>query len=425
MNTSMNIQRIGVDRLKPAKYNPRKDLKPGDPAYEKIRRSLHEFGYVDPVIWNEVTGNIVGGHQRYKVLTAEGATEIDCVVVHIENPQEEKALNIALNKAVGEWEPVALADLLNDLKLSGYDVDATGFDTAEIDDLFSKVFDKNVKDDEPEIDPDAQNSFVLPGDHWYLGRHHMLCGDATSEDDLNRLLGDTRVNLLLTDPPYNVGIVGRTRDALTIMNDKMDNDSFYAFILSAFQNIVPHMAEGGSAYVFHADTEGLNFRKAFQEAGFYLSGVCIWVKNTMVLGRSPYQWQHEPVLFGWVKTGKHRWFSDRKQTTIWNFDRPTSNRRHPTEKPIPLLAYPIKNSTAPNAVVLDTFGGSGSTLIACEETDRICYTTELDPRYASVIVERFRLHENGDTSRIRCLRNGKELTYEEAYREANPQEESL
>ena len=144
MNTSMNIQRIGVDRLKPAKYNPRKDLKPGDPAYEKIKRSLHEFGYVDPVIWNEVTGNIVGGHQRYKVLTAEGATEIDCVVVHIENPQEEKALNIALNKAVGEWEPVALADLLNDLKLSGYDVDATGFDAAEVDALFSQVHDKDV-----------------------------------------------------------------------------------------------------------------------------------------------------------------------------------------------------------------------------------------------------------------------------------------
>ena len=159
MNTNMNIQRISIDRLKPAKYNPRKDLKPGDPAYEKIKRSLHEFGYVDPVIWNEVTGNIVGGHQRYKVLTAEGATEIDCVVVHIENPQEEKALNIALNKAVGEWEPVALADLLNDLKLSGYDVDATGYDAAEIDDLFSKVHDKDVKDDDCDIDP--EQVFVL------------------------------------------------------------------------------------------------------------------------------------------------------------------------------------------------------------------------------------------------------------------------
>ena len=187
MNTQMNLQRISVDRLKPAKYNPRKDLKPGDPAYEKIRRSLHEFGYVDPVIWYEVTGNIVGGHQRYKVLTAEGATEIDCVVVHIENPQEEKALNIALNKAVGEWEPVALADLLNDLKHSGYDVDATGFDAAEIDDLFSRVHDKDVKDDDCDIDPEQIEPFVQPGDIWLLGRHRMLCGDSTSEADVTRV----------------------------------------------------------------------------------------------------------------------------------------------------------------------------------------------------------------------------------------------
>lgn len=422
INTGMDIRMIPVSQMKPAKYNPRKDLKPGDPAYEKIKRSLTDFGYVDPIIWNEVTGNIVGGHQRYKVLTAEGATELQCVVVHIEKPEDEKALNIVLNKATGEWEPVALADLLQNLQNANYDLDSTGFDAAEIDDLFSKVFDKNVKDDEADIDPDALNTFVLPGDHWILGRHHLLCGDATSEDDLNELLGDVRVNLLLTDPPYNVGIVGRTKDALTIMNDKMDNDSFYSFILGAFQNIVPHMAEGGSAYVFHADTEGLNFRKAFQEAGFYLSGVCIWAKNTMVLGRSPYQWQHEPVLFGWIKTGKHRWYSDRKQTTIWSFDRPTQSRRHPTEKPIPLLAYPIKNSTAPNAVVLDTFGGSGSTLIACEETDRICYTMELDPKYASVIVERFRLYQNEDTSHIRCLRDDKELTYDEAFKAANPDE---
>ena len=211
MNTQMNLQRISVDCLKPAKYNPRKDLKPGDPAYEKIRRSLHEFGYVDPVIWNEVTGNIVGGHQRYKVLTAEGATEIDCVVVHIENPQEEKALNIALNKAVGEWEPVALADLLNDLKLSGYDVDATGFDAAEIDDLFSRVHDKDVKDDDCDIDPEQVAPFVQSGDIWLLGKHRMMCGDSTSEADVARLMDGDKANLVVTDPPYNVGLRERGR----------------------------------------------------------------------------------------------------------------------------------------------------------------------------------------------------------------------
>ena len=238
MNTSMNIQRIGVDRLKPAKYNPRKDLKPGDPAYEKIRRSLHEFGYVDPVIWNEVTGNIVGGHQRYKVLTAEDATEIDCVVVHIENPQEEKALNIALNKAVGEWEPVALADLLNDLKLSGYDVDATGFDAAEIDDLFSKVHDKDVKDDDCDIDPEQVAPFVQSGDIWLLGRHRMMCGDSTNETDVARLMDGDKANLVVTDPPYNVAY--ESADGKKIQNDSMADGQFYEFLLAAFRNMAAH-----------------------------------------------------------------------------------------------------------------------------------------------------------------------------------------
>jgi len=174
VNTNLNMQTMPIDRLKPAKYNPRKDLKPGDPAYEKIKRSLHDFGYVDPIVWNEVTGNIVGGHQRFKVLKAEGATEVDCVVVHIENPSDEKALNIALNKATGDWEPTALADLLQDLQSAGYDLGATGFDAAEVDDLFSKVHDKDVHDDDCEIDPETVNVYVQPGDIWTLGRHRMM-----------------------------------------------------------------------------------------------------------------------------------------------------------------------------------------------------------------------------------------------------------
>ena len=412
MNTEMNLQRIAIERLKPAKYNPRKDLKPGDPAYEKIKRSMHDFGYVDPVIWNEVTGNIVGGHQRYKVLAAEGVPEIDCVVVHIENPQDEKALNIALNKAVGEWEPKALADLLSDLQVSGYDIGATGFDAAEVDELFSKMHDKDVKDDETELNAENIEPFVKPGDLWTLGRHKMLCGDATAENDLNLLMGDVKANLIVTDPPYNVSY--ESSDGKTIQNDSMADEKFYEFLLSAFRNWLPHLAEGASAYIFHADTEGLNFRRAFKEAGFHISGVCIWVKNSLVLGRSPYQWQHEPVLFGWLPNGKHRWFADRKQTTIWNYDKPKHNKEHPTMKPIPLLAYPIKNSSAPNAVVLDTFGGSGSTLIACEQTDRICYTMELDPKYASVIVQRY-ADLVGSGANVSVLRDGSRLSYDEVH----------
>ena len=294
MNTEMNLQRIPVSKLKPAKYNPRKDLKPGDPAYEKIKRSLHDFGYVDPVIWNEVTGNIVGGHQRYKVLVAEGATKIDCVVVHIENLQDEKALNIALNKAVGEWEPVALADLLSDLQQSGYDLGATGFDAAEVDDLFSKVHDKDVKDDDCDLDPNEVQPFVQLGDVWTLGRHHMVCGDGTNADDVALLMDGVKANLIVTDPPYNVAY--ESADGKSIRNDSMTDEKFYEFLLATFRNMAAHLAEGGSAYIFHADTEGLNFRRAFKEAGFHISGVCIWVKNSLVLGRSPYQWQHEPVL---------------------------------------------------------------------------------------------------------------------------------
>ena len=412
----MNLQRIVVERLKPAKYNPRKDLKPGDPAYEKIKHSLKEFGYVDPVIWNEVTGNIVGGHQRYKVLTAEGAAEIDCVVVHIENPADEKALNIALNKAVGEWEPVALADLLTDLQQNGYDLGATGFDAAEIDELFSKVHHKDVQDDDCDLDAESITPFVQPGDVWMLGRHRMLCGDATNADDVERLMasgssGPVKANLVVTDPPYNVAY--ESKDGKTIQNDSMGDGAFYEFLFSAFRNMASHMAEGASAYVFHADTEGLNFRRAFKDAGFHISGVCIWAKNALVLGRSPYQWQHEPVLFGWLPNGKHRWFSDRKQSTIWNFDKPKRSEQHPTMKPVPLLAYPIKNSSAPNGVVLDLFGGSGSTLIACEQTDRICYMMELDPIYATVIVLRA-VDQFGATAGVKVLRGGEILSYEEA-----------
>lgn len=256
MNTQMNLQRISVDKLKPAKYNPRKDLKPGDPAYEKIKRSLHDFGYVDPVIWNEVTGNIVGGHQRYKVLKAEGVTEIDCVVVHVENPQDEKALNVALNKAVGEWEPKALADLLQDLQLSGYDVGATGFDAAEVDDLFSKVHDKNVKDDDCDIDPEAMQPFVQPGDVWTLGRHRMVCGDSTNPDHVDLLMDGLKANLVVTDPPYNVAY--ESADGKSIQNDSMADEKFYEFLLAAFRNMAAHMAEGGSAYIFHADTLDAN-----------------------------------------------------------------------------------------------------------------------------------------------------------------------
>lgn len=322
MNTEMTIKKLPVGMLKPAKYNPRKDLKPGDPAYEKIKRSLHDFGYVDPVIWNEVTGNIVGGHQRYKVLTAEGATEIDCVVVHIENPQDEKALNIALNKAVGEWEPKALADLLSDLQLAGYDVGATGFDAAEIADLFSNVHHKDVKDDDFDVDAAAEaDAFVEPGDIWLLGRHHLMCGDSTKSAQVDALMDGAVANLCITDPPYNCAYEGGK--GMTIMNDKWDDSQkFYQFLHDAFKNVYDHLADGGAFYAFHSDAEKVNFFNATVDAGFHYSTTCIWVKNSLVIGRMDYQMRHEPVIYAFKDTAKHKFYGDRKQTTVWEFDKP-------------------------------------------------------------------------------------------------------
>lgn len=214
-------------------------------------------------------------------------------------------------------------------------------------------------------------------------------------------------NLVVTDPPYNVNYEGT---AGKIKNDNMANEAFYDFLLAAFQNTEAVMAKDASIYVFHADTEGLNFRRAFSDAGFYLSGTCIWKKQSLVLGRSPYQWQHEPVLFGWKKKGKHNWYSDRKQTTIWEFEKPKRNGDHPTMKPVALVAYPIMNSSLSNCIVLDPFGGSGSTLIACEQTDRICYTIELDEKYCDVIVKRY-IEQVGNSDGVFLLRNGVEYRY--------------
>ena len=410
MKQDMIIRKVAVTDINPAKYNPRKDLKPGDPAYEKLKRSMTEFGYVEPIIWNEETGNIVGGHQRYKVLVAEGHTEVECVIVKM-SPEREKALNVALNKVTGDWEFEALADLIKDLEAQDFDVTLTGFDAAEIEDLFSQVHDKDATDDDYDVNKALEEAaFVKPGDVWLLGRHRLLCGDATKPEDVEKLMDGKKANLVLTDPPYNVDF--ESASGLKIQNDKQDNDTFYSFLLAAFKNMAEHTSPGGSIYVFHADTEGLNFRKAFIEAGFHLSGVCIWKKNSLVLGRSPYNWIHEPILFGWLRGGKHRWFTGRSETTVWNYDKPKKNGEHPTMKPVPLLCYPIKNSSQVNGIVMDLFGGSGSTLIACEQIDRICHTLELDPKYATVIVKRY-IEQAGSDEDVYVLREGEKVPFKE------------
>ena len=403
----MNVERIKMSKLNPAKYNPRKDLKPGDTEYEKLKRSMAEFGYVEPIIWNKRTGNIVGGHQRYKILKDMKYKEAECVIVDLDD-NREKALNVALNKISGEFDIPLLTDLLKDLNANDFDVSLTGFDENEISDLFSDADAKEGKDDDYDVNKALEESaFVKQGDLWQIGKHRMLCGDATNSEDLNKLMGDKKANLIVTDPPYNVNF--ESASGLKIKNDKQTSEKFYDFLLSAFKNISEHLAEGGSAYIFHADTEGLSFRKAFIDAGFHLSGVCIWAKNSFVMGRSPYQWGHEPILYGWLKTGKHKWYAGRAESTIWHYDKPKKNGEHPTMKPIPLLCYPIKNSSAVNSIVLDTFAGSGSTLMACKQMDRICYCMEIDPKYASVIIRRY-VESYGDEN-VFLVRENEKIPY--------------
>ena len=412
---TMEIKELPLKELKPAAYNPRKKLKKGDKEYEKIKQSLLKFGYVDPIIVNEDL-TVIGGHQRLTVLKDLDYETAKCVIVDLPK-EDEKALNIALNKITGQWDEALLADLLLDLQESDFNLDLTGFEPPEIDDILSNVHDKELSEDEFDVEEELKKPTVSRhGDIWQLGKHRVICGDSTKAETYKQLLNDRKANLVVTDPPYNVDV---EETAGKILNDNMSDGDFYQFLLSMFTQVENHMEDDASIYVFHADTEGLNFRKAFKEAGFYLSGCCIWKKNSLVLGRSPYQWQHEPCLYGWKKKGKHQWFSDRKQTTIWEYDRPKSNKDHPTMKPIQLMAYPIQNSSMRGTIVLDPFLGSGSTLIAADQTGRVCYGIELDEKFVDVIVKRY-IEVTGDTE-VTVQRNHEVLTYNQVLKELEEQ----
>ena len=412
---TMEIKELPLKELKPAAYNPRKKLKKGDKEYEKIKQSLLKFGYVDPIIVNEDL-TVIGGHQRLTVLKDLDYETAKCVIVDLPK-EDEKALNIALNKITGQWDEALLADLLLDLQESDFSLDLTGFEPPEIDDILSNVHDKELSEDEFDVEEELKKPTVSRhGDIWQLGKHRVICGDSTKAETYKQLLDDRKANLVVTDPPYNVDV---EETAGKILNDNMSDGDFYQFLLSMFTQVENHMEDDASIYVFHADTEGLNFRKAFKEAGFYLSGCCIWKKNSLVLGRSPYQWQHEPCLYGWKKKGKHQWFSDRKQTTIWEYDRPKSSKDHPTMKPIQLMAYPIQNSSMRGTIVLDPFLGSGSTLIAADQTGRVCYGIELDEKFVDVIVKRY-IEVTGDTE-VTVQRNHEVLTYNQVLKELEEQ----
>lgn len=386
----MNIQKIRIEKLKPADYNPRKDLKPEDEEYQKIKKSITEFGCVEPIIVN-TDMTVIGGHQRLKVLKELGYEELECVILDLDK-NKEKALNIALNKITGEWDNDKLEELLAELNETDIDMNTTGFSFDEVDNILKDI--TGSKEDNFDIDSayeEIKEPITKPGDIWILGNHRLMCGDSTQKENVLRLMNKQEADMILTDPPYNVDYEGKTVDALKIANDNMNQTEFYNFLLDSFRNMFEVTKCGSSIYVFHADTEGLNFRNAFNAVGFKLAQCLIWVKNTFVMGRQDYQWRHEPILYGWKEGAGHYFIDSRNQSTVLEFDKPSRNAEHPTMKPIDLLVYLIKNSSKESDLILDLFGGSGSTLIAAEQVKRICYTMELDPKYCDVIIKRWEL----------------------------------
>lgn len=384
----MNIQIIDINKLIPATYNPRKDLKPDDAEYIKIKNSIVKFGFVSPLVINKDM-TVIGGHQRLKVLKDLGITEVECIVVDLDKTNE-KALNIALNKIQGDWDEDKLEALLQELKLEEFDMNLTGFDFDEVDEILNDI--NGTKEDNFDVDSayeEIEEPITKLGDIWILGNHRLMCGDSTHKDDIMRLINNQDADMLLTDPPYNVDYVGKTAEALKIKNDNMSDNQFYEFLKKVFENMYSVTKEGASIYVFHADTEGLNFRKAFKDAGFKLAECLIWKKDCFVMGRQDYQWQHEPILYGWKEGAAHYFVNDRTQSTILEFDRPKQSTLHPTMKPIDLIAKLMKNSSKEGDIILDLFGGSGSTIISAEQLNRNCYTMELDPKYCDVIVKRW------------------------------------
>ena len=351
---NMNLKNIKIENLKIATYNPRKNLQPNDTEYKKLRKSIEEFGYVDPVIINSDM-TVIGGHQRIKVLEELGYKDIECIIVDLDK-NKEKALNLALNKISGEWDNNKLEELLAELKETNIDLDVTGFSFDEVDDILKDVM--GSKEDDFDLDKaldEIKEPVTKLGDIWLLGRHKLLCGDSTHKSDILQLMDNQDADMLLTDPPYNVDYIGKTEEALKIKNDNMNENEYYDFLISAFTNMFQKSKVGAPIYVFHADTEGLNVRNAFKNSGFKLAQCLVWVKNNFVLGRQDYQWKHEPVLYGWKEGAQHYFIDNRTQSTVLEFDKPIKSTEHPTMKPIDLLIYLIKNSSKENDIILDLF----------------------------------------------------------------------
>lgn len=404
------MQLVSIGKLVPYVNNARTHSKE---QITKLRSSLREFGFVNPVIIDREF-NVIAGHGRILAAKEENIEQVPCVFVDYLTEAQKKAYILADNRFALDagWDEDMLRVEMEALQGMDFDVSLTGFDESEIADLFAADDNEAQEDDFDEDAALQAEPFVKTGDLWLLGRHRLLCADSTNTEDVKLLMDGKKANVCITDPPYACNYTGGT--GMKIMNDNLKGEEFYQFLLSAFKNAYENLADGAAIYIFHSDAEKVNFYNAVIAAGFHYSTTCIWVKQSLVLGRFDYQMRHEPVIYAFKDTVKHKFYGDRKQTTVWEFDRPSKSKLHPTTKPLPLVAYPMKNSSLVNSIVLDLFGGSGSTLMAAEQMDRTAYLMELDPVYASAIVRRFVAY-HGNTEDVHIIRDGKKLPCSEVY----------
>lgn len=396
----MNIIEKPINEVIPYEKNPRIN----DNAVPAVVKSIEEFGFKVPIVIDK-NGTIVTGHTRLKAAKKLGMKTVPCIVADDLTPEQIKAFRLADNKVAeaAEWD----MELLNE-ELDGIiDIDMSDFNFGDITD--SPSSEDVVEDDDENIGLPSEPKTRL-GDLWTIGRHKLMCGDATSGDVLKRLMGGDKVDMYLTDPPYNVAYEGKTEDKLTIQNDSMEDSAFYQFLVDSFVAADSVMNEGAAFYVWHVDSEGYNFRGACRAVEWELRECLIWNKNTMVLGRQDYQWKHEPCLYGWKGGAAHNWYSDRKQTTVIDMNKPNRNAEHPTMKPVQLFAYLIENSSKPGDIILDSFCGSGTTLIACEQMGRVARVLELDPKYCDVIIKRY-INLVGSSDGVAVERNGEMIKY--------------
>jgi len=394
--TQFDIEIRPIDSIRPYEHNPRQN----DGAVDAVAASLREFGFRQPVVV-DADGVIVAGHTRYKAARKLGLTKVPVHVATDLTPDQIRAYRIADNKSgeLATWDFEILPIELAALQDSGFDMSVLAFDDTELAKLLDSDLQQGLTDPDDVPEP-PEEPICRPGDLWSLDQHRLLCGDATDGGNMARLMGDLQADLLLTDPPYNVSYVGKTRDALTIENDAMEDAQFRSFLVSAFENADAAMRPGAVFYVWHADSEGYNFRGACRDVGWQVRQCLIWAKSVMVMGRQDYQWKHEPCLYGWKSGAAHQWLSDRRQTTLLPFDKPARNAEHPTMKPVEMFRYLMLNSSKPGQIVLDPFAGSGTTLIAAEQTGRQACLMELDPQYADVIVHRWEQFTGRSAQRI-------------------------